>query len=117
MDVDAAIAALSLDVTAPADFMVQKRPLIDQPGLSRSVDCDDFCIDHIDIDAGDGVRVRNEAVHCLHVLGGEVNWIGNHKSCSLRQGESAIVPAKASGYELIAESAAQVVKVTPKFAV
>ncbi|MEE8308368.1 MAG: type I phosphomannose isomerase catalytic subunit [Gammaproteobacteria bacterium] len=117
VDVDAAIDALSLKATTEADFLIEKRPLLNHAGLSRSVDCDDFCIDHIDVDRAATVRVPNEAVHCLHVLSGSVQWIGSEQSRHLRQGESAIVPVLAGAYELMGESAAQVVKVTPKLPV
>lgn len=116
VNVDAAIDALSLKATTVADFIVEKQPLADKTGLSRSVDCDDFCVDHIDVNGTGTVRVPNEAVHCLHVLSGAVNWIGRNQTCALRQGQSAIVPVFAGDYELAAESTAHVVKVTPKLA-
>ena len=117
VDADAAIEALNLKATAPADFMVAKRPLGDQPGVARSVDCDDFCIDHLAVDGQRALPVTNDAVHCLHVLSGAVSWVGAHGSCPLRRGEAAIVPPLAGGYRLTTASAAEVVKVTPKLGV
>ena len=108
---DAAVEALNLKATGAADFMMEKIPLDGQSGISRSVDCEDYCIDHIALDDAP-VAVANTGVHCLHVVAGALEWVSPSRRRRLIRGESAIVPHQAGDYQLVPGTPAEVVKVT-----
>ena len=106
IDVAAAIAVLNLGRTTPEEFIVEPRAVPDRPGVSVSVDCEHFRLEHLAPTRLAAVTVPAEAPHCLHVLAGEVSVYASDGALvgSLGRGESAIVPLGVGAYRVVADS-------------
>jgi mannose-6-phosphate isomerase class I len=112
VDIDAALANVNVAATTPEDFIVDQRPV--RAGMSRSVDCEYFRLDHLEIAAGGAIDVPATAPHSLHTLRGKVavQRADGHALGSLERGESALVPVGVGAYRVVADrDAASVVKV------
>jgi mannose-6-phosphate isomerase class I len=105
IDVDAAIDALNLRATRPAEFIVE--PVQVRPGVRRSVDCEYFRLEHLEPTPGVAIDVPATAPHCLHALAGRVvvRRSGGTELALLERGESAFVPAAVGAYSVAADSA------------
>ncbi len=103
IDVEAALAALNLTATAPAEFVCEPTPV--RPGVRRSVVGEDFRLEHLDPTAGLAVDVPASAPHSLHVLAGRVRMRRHDggELGALERGESALVPARVGAYRVVAE--------------
>jgi mannose-6-phosphate isomerase class I len=115
IDVAAAIAALNLRRTDPADFIVEPEPVPGRPGVMRSVDSACFRLEHLLPTAKLDVEVPAEGPHCLHALGGAVTVRAHDHTAAgqLVRGESAIVPIGIGAYRLTADTPeARIVKVS-----
>lgn len=112
VDVDAALGALNLERTSPADFIVE--PVPDRDGVLVSVDCEFFRIEHLRPDRGRQVQVPAEAGHCLHVIEGGVSLVTDAGRAlgRLERGRSAIVPLGVGAYTVAADGPAHVVRVS-----
>ncbi len=115
-DVDAAsaIAALNLRRTRPEEFLVQTRPVPGRPGVSVSVDTEQFRLEHLQPTRIGAVSVPVEPPHCLHVIEGEVGVYATDGTCvgRLGRGSSAIVPLGVGAYRIATENeSATLVKV------
>jgi mannose-6-phosphate isomerase class I len=116
IDIDKALNALNLRATVPDEFVVFPELVPGRPGVYCSVDSSAFRIEHLRPDggAGDRIEVRSAGPHCLHVIGGAVDFVGHHGNSigQLRKGESALVPIGVSAYTVTASrSGAEVIKV------
>lgn len=112
IDIEAALGALNLEATTPADFVVE--PKLVRPGVRRSVDCEHFRLEHLDLVAGLGVDVPASPPHSLHALAGRARLEGGDGRAlgTLERGESALVPAGVGAYRVSADGAlAALVKV------
>ena len=103
IDIEAALDALNLRATAPADFIVE--PELVRPGVRRSVDCEYFRLEHLEPTPSLAVNVPASAPHALHALegcarleGGDGRGLG-----TLERGESALVPAGVGAYRVSAD--------------
>jgi mannose-6-phosphate isomerase class I len=105
IDVDAAIEALNLTTTRPADFIVA--PAAVRPGVRRSVDDEYFRLEHFEPTPGVPIDVPASAPHCLHALAGRVvlRRSDGTQLGVLERGESAFVPAAVGAYSVTAEGA------------
>ncbi|HJR71088.1 MAG TPA: type I phosphomannose isomerase catalytic subunit, partial [Gammaproteobacteria bacterium] len=74
IDVDAALGALNLGATQPAEFVVERKPL--RPGVYRSVDCEYFRLEHLAPTQSRPVDVPASSPHSLHALAGCVTVRG-----------------------------------------
>jgi mannose-6-phosphate isomerase class I len=103
IDIEAALGALNLTATVPADFTVQPKAL--RPGVRRSVDCEYFRVEHLDPRPGLVVDLRAASPHCLHALAGRVSVTreDGEPLCTLDRGESALVPAGVGTYRVAAD--------------
>jgi mannose-6-phosphate isomerase class I len=103
IDIAAALEALNLTATVPADFIVQPKAL--RPGVRRSVDCEYFRVEHLEPTPGLAVDVRASPPHCLHALAGRVSVTrgDGEPLCTLERGESALVPARVGTYRVAAD--------------
>lgn len=112
VDIDAALAAVNLAATDPSEFFVAPRQV--RPGVSRSVDCEYFRVEHLEPTRSLAVDIARSTPHTLHALAGEVS-VRNERGepiGSLARGESALVPAHVGAYRVVAEEEpALVVKV------
>jgi hypothetical protein len=116
IDIDAALGALNLQATSPDEFVVFPELVPGRPGIYCSVDSPAFRIEHLRPggSAGDRVEVPGSGPHCLHAIGGAVEFLGRNGRAigRLRKGESALVPVGVGDYAVTAaRSAAEVVKV------
>ncbi|HUQ52257.1 MAG TPA: type I phosphomannose isomerase catalytic subunit [Gammaproteobacteria bacterium] len=103
IDIAAALEALNLKATKPADFVVAPQPV--RPGVRRSVDSEYFRLEHLDPTPRLAVDVRESPPHCLHALSGTVNVTrgGGELLGTLERGESALVPARVGAYRVAAD--------------
>jgi hypothetical protein len=112
VDVDAAIAALSLKGTRGADFIAEPRAVPGRPGVYRSVDSEYFRVEHLRPTPRVPVAVPRELPHSLHVISGDVVVAGadGRPIRALVRGESALVPIGVGAYVISTETSAEVVK-------
>ncbi|HEX7237350.1 MAG TPA: type I phosphomannose isomerase catalytic subunit [Gammaproteobacteria bacterium] len=112
LDIEGAFEAVNLAATRPQDFIVAPKPV--RPGVSRSVDCEYFRLEHLEPTAGIAIDVPASAPHCLHSLSGLVKVRrGADVIGTVERGESAFVPAGVGAYRLVAKGgSANVVRVT-----
>jgi mannose-6-phosphate isomerase class I len=105
LDVDAALEALNLRATAPADFAV--KPKLVRPGVRRSVDCEHFRLEHLEPTPSVSVDVPASTAHSLHALAGRVRLRGGdgRELGTLERGESALVPVNVGAYRVAADGA------------
>jgi len=113
VDVDAALAALSLSSTTSEDFLVEPEALADRPGVYVSVDSEQFRVEHLRPGADLEIDVPAEQPHSLHVLSGEIalRAADGRTIGRLGRGDSALVPIGVGAYTVTAASPADVVKV------
>lgn len=112
IDVEAALSALNLKATAPADFIVE--PKLVRPGVRQSVDCEYFRLEHLEPKPTLAVNVPASAPHALHALAGSARLerSDGRGLGRLERGESALVPAGVGAYRVSADdSPAALVKV------
>jgi mannose-6-phosphate isomerase class I len=97
IDIDSALGALSLEATAPEEFI---RPRIPSgaSGLTLSVDSPFFRIEHLEVGEGESFELSSADTHVLHVLAGGVELVADEAAVSLRRGESAFVPFGVRSY-------------------
>ena len=112
LDIEGALEAVNLTATRPEDFIVEQKHV--RPGVTRSVDCEYFRLEHLEPSASLGIDVPASSAHCLHALGGSVSvWRGREEIGTLERGESAFAPAGVGAYRIVAEDTpAAVVRVT-----
>jgi mannose-6-phosphate isomerase class I len=105
IDVDAALEALNLRATSPAEFVV--KPKLVRPGVRRSVDCEHFRLEHLEPTLGVSVDVPASTPHSLHALAGHVRLQrGDGRELgTLERGESALVPVNVGAYRIVAVGA------------
>ena len=103
IDIAAALEALNLTATRPAEFVVEPKAI--RPGVRRSVDCEYFRLEHLEPTPQLALDVRASPPHCLHALAGRVSVTrsGDEPLGTLERGESALVPAKVGPYRLVAD--------------
>jgi mannose-6-phosphate isomerase class I len=112
IDIAAALDALNLTATAPADFVVE--PQLVRPGVRRSVDCEYFRLEHLEPTPALAIDVRASPPHCLHALEGSVSVTRDDGEPlgTLERGESALVPGQVGAYRIAADGgSAALVKV------
>jgi mannose-6-phosphate isomerase class I len=112
IDIDAALAALNLKATRAEDFIVT--PVVVRPGVSRSVDCEYFRLEHLQPTALLSIDVPATEPHTLHAVEGAVSVYATDGDLAgtLRRGESALVPAGVGAYRVVADQEpAAIVKV------
>ena len=112
LDIEGALEAVNLAATRPQDFIVAPKRV--RPGVSRSVDCEYFRLEHLEPTASLAIDVPAAAPHCLHSLSGLVSvQRGGEEIGTVERGESVFVPAGVGAYRVVADgSAAAVVRVT-----
>ena len=112
LDIEAALQAVNLAATKPQDFIVEPKRV--RPGVSRSVDCEYFRLEHLEPTASLAIDVPASAPHCLHSIAGSISVRrGGEEIASVERGESAFVPAGVGAYRIVADSEpASVVRVT-----
>jgi mannose-6-phosphate isomerase class I len=105
IDVEAAVEALNLEATRPADFIVALQAV--RPGVRRSVDSEYFRLEHLEPKPGLAIEVPATAPHCLHALAGRVvmRRSDGTELGVLERGESAFVPAAVGAYSVAADGA------------
>ena len=103
IDIDAALEALNLKATRPADFIVELKPT--RPGMRRSVDCEYFRLEHLEPTPQLSIDVASSPPHCLHALAGRVDVVRGDGAVlgTLERGESALVPALVGAYRIVAD--------------
>ena len=112
IDIDVALGALNLRATRQDDFVIT--PVAVRPGVSRSVDCEYFRLEHLQPTAVLSIEVPATEPHTLHAVDGAVSLYATDGVVvgRLRRGESALVPAGVGAYRVVAdEEPAAVVKV------
>ena len=114
VDAAAAVAALNLERTEPAEFVVARVPVRGRPGVSRSVDSSEYRLEHLEPTALASIDVPASAPHSLHVLAGAVTGYATDGAVvgRLARGDSAIVPVGVGAYRVAADAEpAEVLKV------
>lgn len=103
IDIDAALEALSLKATQPADFIVDLKPT--RAGVRRSVDCEYFRLEHLEPTPRSSVDVASSTPHSLHALAGRAGVVRGDGELlgTLERGESALVPALVGAYRVVAD--------------
>ncbi len=103
LDIAAALEALNVTATAPADFVVQPKAL--RAGVRRSVDSEYFRLEHLEPTPQLAIDVHAAPPHCLHALAGRVVVMRTEgeRLGTLERGESALVPAHVGAYRLEAD--------------
>lgn len=114
--IDEAFAAMTSHATRPEDFVCERKPLADRPGVFRSVSCPAFVIDHLCPRPGLSVHAVVDGLpSTLHGIRGSVRLSGPKDANwgVLRAGESMLLPAGIHGLRLDAQTAdSEVVQVT-----
>ena len=112
LDIEHAFEAVNLAATRPQDFIVAPKRV--RPGVSRSVDCEYFRLEHLEPTASLAIDVPASAPHCLHSLLGLVSVQRDGEEIgTVERGESAFVPAGVGAYRIVADGgAAAIVRVT-----
>jgi mannose-6-phosphate isomerase class I len=113
VDVRAAIEALNLRATRPEEFVCTTLPVPGREGVSVSVDCEYFRVEHLAPQAGRPVAVPSTHPHSLHCLSGAVDVFSKdgRKIGRMEQGESALVPVGIGAYRVEADGPADLVRV------
>jgi mannose-6-phosphate isomerase class I len=103
IDIEAALDALNLTATTPADFVVESKAV--RAGVRRSVDCEYFRLEHLEPTLRLTIDVPASPPHCLHALSGSVSVTrrDGEPLGTLDRGESALVPAQVGAYRLVAD--------------
>lgn len=115
VNVAAAVRALNLRATSPADFIVEPEPVAGRAGVFRSIDSPAFRVEHFRPAPGKAIELPAGAPATLHVLEGGilVTPLGEPGAARLlARGESALVPAGAGGCRIEAEGPAHAICVT-----
>ncbi|HET7923905.1 MAG TPA: hypothetical protein VFL30_03350, partial [Rhodanobacteraceae bacterium] len=112
LDIEGAFEAVNLAATRPRDFIVAPKRV--RPGVSRSVDCEYFRLEHLAPTARLAIDIPASAPHCLHALAGSVSVRrGEDEIATVERGESAFVPVGVGAYRVVADrEPASVVRVT-----
>jgi len=112
LDIEAALQAVNLAATRPQDFIVEPKRV--RSGVSRSVDCEYFRLEHLEPTASLAIDVPASAPHCLHAIAGSISVRrGGEEIAKVERGESAFVPAGVGAYRIVADGEpASVVRVT-----
>jgi len=114
VDVAATIAALNLERTEPAEFVVARTAVPGRPGVSRSVDSAEYRLEHLEPTARASVEVPASAPHSLHALAGAVTVYATDGAVvgRLVRGDSALVPIGVGAYRVAADAEpAEILKV------
>jgi mannose-6-phosphate isomerase class I len=113
IDIKAALTALNLERTRPDDFNVEPVAVPGRDGAFVSVDCEFFRLEHLRPGPGCSVSVPADPGHCLHAIEGDVGLHTEGRELGrLAQGRSAIVPIGVGAYDVSANRAAHVVRVS-----
>ena len=112
LDIEGALHAVNLTATRPQDFIVVPKRV--RPGVSRSVDCEYFRLEHLEPTASLAIDMPAAAPHCLHAIAGSVSVRrGEEEIGAVERGESVFVPAGVGAYRIVADDEpAAVVRVT-----
>jgi mannose-6-phosphate isomerase class I len=116
VDTAAAVRALNLERTDPADFVTPLRPIPGRPGVSVSVDSAEYRLEHLEPTATMSVDVPASGPHGLHVLSGAVSVYSTDGTVvgRLGRGDSALVPIGVGAYRVVADlEPVMVVKAAP----
>ncbi len=116
VDVAAAIAALNLKHTDPAEFVAERRAIPGRPGVTCSVDSEDYRLEHLEPTALAAVDVPASEPHSLHALAGAVTVYASDGTVvgRLARGDSALVPIGVGAYRVAADlEPAAVLKAAP----
>ena len=102
LDIEGAFQAVNLTATRPQDFIVAPKRM--RPGVSRSVDCEYFRLEHLEPTGRLAIDVPASAPHSLHALAGRVSLRrGEEEIGTVERGESAFVPAGVGAYRVVAD--------------
>lgn len=115
IDVDASLAALNLRATEPEEFVVEPRAVTGRPGVTWSIDSEQFRIEHLTPEPESTIDVPAEGPHTLHAIDGMVAIQNSNgvRMGTLARGESALVPIGVGAYRVrLATPFATVVKVS-----
>jgi mannose-6-phosphate isomerase class I len=116
VDTAAAIAALNLKRTVPADFVAQRLAIPGRTGVTSSVDSADYKLEHLEPTVLDAVDVPASQPHSLHVLAGAATVYATDGAVvgRLARGDSALVPIGVGAYRVAADvEPVMVVKAEP----
>lgn len=114
IDVAAALDALNLRRTEPAEFAAPVQPVPGRPGVAVSVDSPYFRLEHLTPHADLVVDVPAGAPHSLHAIAGRATLLSASGTvlAQLARGESALVPIGVGAYIVrAAEGEPHIVKV------
>jgi hypothetical protein len=114
VDVAATIAALNLERSEPAEFVVARTPVPGRPGVSRSVDSAEYRLEHLEPTSLRSVEVPASAPHSLHALAGAMTVYATDGAVvgRLARGDSALVPIGVGAYRVAADTEpAEILKV------
>jgi hypothetical protein len=105
VDAAAALAALNLERTKPKEFIAERQAVPGRPGVTRSVDSDDYRLEHLEPTALVAIDVPASAPHSLHVLAGAVTVYATDGSVvgRLGRGDAALVPIGVGAYRVAAD--------------
>ncbi|MFH0809802.1 MAG: type I phosphomannose isomerase catalytic subunit [Pseudomonadota bacterium] len=117
LDIDTALANLKPARTEPGDFILDPRPVPGSPGVFCCVECDFFTVDLLTLAPGGSFLAQSTAglASTLHAVASGVRVLSpaGVLLASLRQGESALLPASLGRYLLASvDGEARVVRVT-----
>ena len=106
VDIAAAVEALNLRATRPAEFSVTPQPIQGRPGVFLSVASDDFRIEQLRPRQDQEIVLEQQGVHCLHGIAGRVELLGAAGDALgyIGAGESLLIPAPMGGYRLVADA-------------
>ena len=102
IQIDAAVDAMNLSKTDASEFIVEPVAVPGFPGVSRSIDSEYFCVEHLAPTSQQCVTVPQQAPHCLHVLSGRVaiDTIDGDDLGTLARGQSALIPIGVGAYRI-----------------
>jgi mannose-6-phosphate isomerase class I len=103
IDIATALGALNLKATRAEEFIVTPKPV--RAAVQRSVDREDFRLEHLTPTGLTSVDVPATAPHSLHALAGAVSVYATDGTVvgRLARGESALVPIGVGAYRVVAD--------------
>jgi mannose-6-phosphate isomerase class I len=114
IDIEAALAALNLRRTEPAEFMIEPCAVSGRSGVFRTVESAYFRLETLRLASQGTIDIGGEPPHSLHVIDGAamLERVSGETLGTLRRGESAIVAAGVGAYRLsTGVASAEIIKV------
>ncbi|MBT8131770.1 MAG: hypothetical protein KJO35_05845 [Gammaproteobacteria bacterium] len=112
IDIEQALSSLNCSATTADEFLVTPARIKDGEPVFRSVDSDNFIVDHIRAENNGELNFSSAGFHTLHCISGEAALKDNFgTTIRLASGQSAIVPVTVTDYCMDADAGTELIRV------